>query len=106
MISQLLPLGLKPVPLQTNIPFSGCCCLSILYALHVDDNRKISVSNDPGHEKQTFFSLYGFSLSLTLVPLVHFAKDFYFSAKLYSSVTLLFIGVACSQFVTNRKSSC
>ena len=52
--------------------------------------------------------LYTASLSLYFIsaPLVHFAKDFYSPAKLYSSVILLFIGVAYFQFVTNAKSSC
>jgi hypothetical protein len=62
--------------------------------------------NDPGNKNQNLYYISFLYTTSTYFTFVHFAKDFYSPAEVYSSVTILFIVVACFQFATNGKSSC
>lgn len=97
--------GVKNLFLYDKILSQGIA-VYLFYALHVDDNRKISVSNDPGHEKQ-YFSLYSISLSsLYQHLLLILQKDFYSPAKLIFFCDSFVYWCCLFQFVTNAKSSC
>lgn len=88
---------------QDSAVYLFLCMLSMLIIIEKSQCQMI-----PGIRNRTldiflFFIQY---ISLSLAPLIHFARDFYPSAEAYSYVTILFIAVGCFQFAMNGKSSC
>lgn len=79
------------------------CMLSVLIIIEKSQCQMIPGIRNRTHDIFLFFIQY---ISLSLSPLIHFARDFYPSAEAYSYVTILFIAVACFQFAMSGKSSC
>lgn len=77
----------------------------MLYMLIIIEKTQCQMILGKRNRPRDIFLFFIQHLSLSRAPLVHFAKDFYSPAEVYSSVTILFIGVASFQFATNGKSS-